>query len=503
MDNESETLSVQDTIHIATKLRNGFLNEKSKVFNIGSQIATPNHLRHLMDMLPKSVHLLSETDLNGKDKMHFKSVEHIISPSIINNLFHVPNSNATNMFLKIIGMAIDSFINKDLTPNERIYKIAYAAFFLRIWKCWIKNQKHLTLLKNFVSSNVNTCVEINFHSLILGYRRFRENPDINPFKPWLWSSQPCEKHFRLARSMTSTFHTKINFDTTDFIGHTKKIQFLQKSMASLEKNHDFPREVHRKLGAGNQISRVEILDDTEIEEIVLQSKDDLLKDLEQFQIFDVPENCWKELHISINESDENNDDETIEEFSKGPSSSEIFAENEEDIIHVHPELLNDIKHLNLPDYESYNKDDDIMKKSPFCKVTCNNKTYTLRKSTLLWIISSEATKISNDRLQRFIGEKFKTNVNIIPESYYAIFYEEGWYLGRVIRKVEDKWQIKFLQRNISDYIWPSRNDIQDIDADFIFFGPVKLMGNHPFNITKELYGSIQKSYKTLKRKLLE
>lgn len=235
---ESEPLSVQDTIHIATKLRNAFLNE-NKVYQIGNKVADPNHLRQLIGILPKSLHLLSESDLDGKDRMNFKSVEKIISSEVIFQLGKIRDSEATILFLKVIAATIDSYQNKNITPNERIYKISYSVFFFRILKAWIQNHSELKLSDNFISSNAYVCIELNFHSLIYGFWRYQKDPESNPFLPWLWSSQPCEKFFRSARSMTSTFQTKINFDTMDFIGHMKKIQFLEISMAALEHSHIF------------------------------------------------------------------------------------------------------------------------------------------------------------------------------------------------------------------------------------------------------------------------
>lgn len=274
---DNEPLCVQDTIHLATKLRNAFLNENKK-FQIGDKVANPNHLRQLIGMFPRSLHLLSLTDLDGKDRMNFQSVEKIISSKVILQLSKLKDTEATIIFLRSISEIIDSYQNRTITPNERIFKMAYSTFFFRILRAWVKAHDNLKLSESFISSNAYVCLELNFHALIIGFGRYQKDPEKNPFLPWLWSSQPCEKFFRMARSMTSTFHTKINFDTTDFIGHMKRIQFLQTSMATLESSHQFPREAHRKLGVGDSTIRIEPLSNEEISEIVLSAKDKIVTD---------------------------------------------------------------------------------------------------------------------------------------------------------------------------------------------------------------------------------
>lgn len=369
-------------------------------------------------------------------------------------------------------------------------------FFFRIWKSSIMEDESLRLMENFISSNANTCIELNFHSLLIGYQRFRNNPKSFPFKPWLWSSQPCEKYFRLSRSMTSTFHTKINFDTYEFMEHTKKIQYLQKSMASLEHNHKFPREAHRKLGEGEPMVKIEILEDCEIEEIVLNAQRQLVLDLKDVGVKNVPDNWWKDIQISNLDL---TDDQ--EHADKSSTNEQRYAENEADLIHVHPNFLEQVRSLNLPDYEKFNTTDEIMRKSRFCKVVFNSKEFILRKSTVLWMISPDTPKISNDRLSRFIGTKFSNNINIVKNSYYSVFYDEDWYIGRAIEEIENKWNIKFLNKNLSEYEWPRKDDIQIVEKCFIYFGPVKLIGSHPFTISKYCEENIKKIYKKWKQTL--
>lgn len=161
----------------------------------------------------------------------------------------------------------------------------------------------------------------------------------------------------------------------------------------------------------------------------------------------------------------------------------------EEILHIHPDLIKGVCNINIPDYSKYDEPD-------------NEKEFILHYNMQFKkIYSSDTNKISNDRLQRFVGVEAKTSINIILDSYYRI-YEEGWYIGRVIEKLEGKWRIKFFKR-LSDFRWPARDDIQEVCADFILFGPLKLLRNHPFNISKQSEEAIPKSYKRMKKLLYD
>lgn len=161
---------------------------------------------------------------------------------------------------------------------------------------------------------------------------------------------------------------------------------------------------------------------------------------------------------------------------------ENTIEDNEDIIHVHPEFVKEIKSLSLPDYAKFKLADEEMKASIFCKVHCNSKEFILSKSSLLWLLSTDVNKLSNDRGKRFLSEKINNNVTVVVESYYAVFYDESWYIGRILQQIGNEWKIKFLKKNLLDYVWPRSDDIQIVKKCFIFYGPIKMLGNLPFQI---------------------
>ncbi|KAF5281728.1 hypothetical protein FQR65_LT14568 [Abscondita terminalis] len=71
---EDCTSYVQDTVHIATKLRTRLLNSKVTL-KIGNFSATSKHLVQVIAEHSKDKHLLTTTDLKLEDKMNYKAAE--------------------------------------------------------------------------------------------------------------------------------------------------------------------------------------------------------------------------------------------------------------------------------------------------------------------------------------------------------------------------------------------------------------------------------------------
>lgn len=99
------------------------------------------------------------------------------------------------------------------------------------------------------------------------------------------------------------------------------------------------------------------------------------------------------------------------------------------------------------------------------------------------------------------SEKESTeNINILQESYYAVFFDRKLYIGRVLKcPWLGKVSLKFLH-NVGNnlYDWPSRDDIATVKQQYIFMGPLKLIGNGPFQI--ENHQKILKKFLNLKSK---
>lgn len=137
---------VQDMTHVATKLRNRGL-KTSIVLPLGNKQISFAHLKILLNStVPKSIHGLTISDIDPKDRQNYRSFEKITSERVRNALSeYVMDSEGTVKFLEKCHQITSSFMQYDLKPLERVYRIWNAVYFLRIWRSWINSTRTSTV----------------------------------------------------------------------------------------------------------------------------------------------------------------------------------------------------------------------------------------------------------------------------------------------------------------------------------------------------------------------
>lgn len=79
----------------------------------------------------------------------------------------------------------------------------------------------------------------------------------------------------------------------------------------------------------------------------------------------------------------------------------------------------------------------------------------------------------------------KTNSkNIESEKYYAVYYDKTFYIGRIIEVFENSAKIKFFKSELDIYKWAKETNIQIVQNEYLFFGPVTLIGTEPFHLSR-------------------
>ncbi|KZS10403.1 Uncharacterized protein APZ42_025134 [Daphnia magna] len=149
-------------------------------------IASPVHLQTLMNQHDKSRHLLKPEDLNVHCKMNYGSAERLGQLHVPQLLEYVEGSEATQFYLRLIYYSALSYVDQNLSLLERVYRMWYVVFSLRLWRYWITCDTAYTLAANFMTLNVYLCVEFNAHALVLMILSLKDNPEA--FKPWLCTS---------------------------------------------------------------------------------------------------------------------------------------------------------------------------------------------------------------------------------------------------------------------------------------------------------------------------
>ena len=158
--------------------------------------------------------------------MNFDAVARLCRPEVREALtVHIPGSEATCFYLKLMDYITSAFIEKNLLPLERVYRIWYAVFSLRYWRFWISLDKEYSMANNFISLNSYLCAEINAHSLILMILRLRRDGTPHLLLTWLYSSQPCEAFFKAIRSMSPVASTQTYCTFSEFMDRAAKVNF--------------------------------------------------------------------------------------------------------------------------------------------------------------------------------------------------------------------------------------------------------------------------------------
>lgn len=395
-ENKSNSLCVQDTIHILAKLRNRFL-KTTTVLPMGNKQVTLTHLKVLIKVASKDVHGLVLKDICPDDRQNYRAVEKIMEPRVLEALTkYVPDCEATIMYLKLMKEIASSYTDYHIPPLERLQRIWHAVYFLRIWRKSIteNNSKNNQLnsykiSQNFITSNAYVCVEINAQSMVNLIQKFRDEGKEEEFLITVFNSQICEKTFRQVRSMTTMNWTKINFSVLELTHLISRIELLNEVVYFKLKDVDikFPRIS----GQNEKQTIFQLPSDLEIRNAMDSALECALKDSLAFGIsMDEKEvrNCQlTDFDFSI----EHNDDDEIDEFSYFN-----FHENE-DISADLCDMLSE--NLCLKDYGSENI--TIDENSKFTQVYDKDGSLkTVRKSSLLWLLSNSKETVSSDRLQR-------------------------------------------------------------------------------------------------------
>lgn len=363
---------IQDTTHIATKLRNRLL-KPAIILPMGSSKVSITHLISLIEKVQKSDHGLCRSDVCVDDKMNYHSVEKIMDDRVIKSLqTQIENSEATVKYLKLCHDVTSCYLDPDLVPTERIFKMWNGLFFLRIWRKHISSSRTFTLQDNFISSNSYNCIEINARNLITLIKKFREENTPELFLPSLFDSQNCERTFRQLRSLGTTQYTKINFSIYELLHMIGRVE-AQNDIAYIKLANEpiiFPNKRDRQ----NVIPTLPT--DIEIEATILRAKQEAIRDAQGFGM---------------------NDFNEIDDFSIR-SNLQVNAEEHE--IYEEEDNNNELDENN--DDRSENEDDTDLEATAFTTIVDENGIKRIiRKSALVWSLTDPSATVSKDRTRRF------------------------------------------------------------------------------------------------------
>lgn len=317
----------------------------------------------------------------------------------------VADSEATIAYLEMCKHITSAYLEADLKPIERIYKIWYALYFIRSWRKWLVMQKGYSLGENFISNNAYTCVEINAHAMIEIIVKLRTIEQTNLFIPYLFASQPCEHIFRTMRSMGTINFTKINFTLNELFHLIARFEMINKITYS-NKNIKFARHHSENINENTSQAALpaEFPTDREILEVMINAR---AKALEKASEFGISLNVIDITNTELQFSRKNQAVSTIENML------ELFDDSLDD---TDEEITNSTPSTS---------DSQSNSESFIDVIDSDGLTKRVRKTTFLWMLSESNDKLSTDRLKRVHGSSSQDSSSACKKFKSIDYFTDG------------------------------------------------------------------------------
>ncbi|CAG9768534.1 unnamed protein product [Ceutorhynchus assimilis] len=528
---KNEECYVQDTIHILTNMRTRFLKPGINL-PIGKYTATSDHLRQLILKVSKDKHLLTDSDLRSEDKMNFASAEKMCNNLLTSNCYLCIEINAHALIKLILKLK-----SGELKPEMFSINI----FGSQACESLFRAARSMT-------STYSTIINFSIKDMLNRIERIKTTIDtINDLRgTFTFPREEKRLKDRLMKENLPREDEILNLDIKAII--EEALQNVIEDMRYFGLN---AKENDWKFMQVPLIKRKQNIGVTQ--ENVNMNEDDVEvgENCEENEIdHDVANtnNISDESNIVMNEVmdliSENISSEISNEDGEGDTleTGSINLKDFSGKVHVVSEKSPYIEVV-------IGKKTSIIKKSSYCwlldqsngrvstdrlkrfigstrkaprktpeKSASKNSEPTLKKtkqklpmdqasgtstdSSTDWDVmelddSDDLEEFSDEMLPCQSENLSETAVpEIHLENYYAVFYDQSWFIGRII---EDKgnayYKIKFLKAELDTFIWPRKEDIDTVYKDFIFYGPINLIGGGPFELKRADQVNIKSRYK--------
>lgn len=378
----------QDTPHNLTKLRNFFLKtlKNSKMLPFGKFFINAAHLMHLVTSVNKGLHGLTYTTLNSADRQNVDSAKSMCNVRVISTLQeYVEGSDGTVMYLKLMSNFYESFADPAMLPIDRIKKVWYSLFIIRIWRESIRSNSSLRLAENFLTSNCYSCLEMNAHSLVCVLVYLKESNQPSLFVPNQFNSQACETFYRQIRSLTSTNSTVANCSMNEILHRIKRIQILNDIGNDATSNFLFPRSL--KSGSANS------------NEFILPTRYEIIETINECRALAISD----AIRIGLIMQKKNQGSCRIQPYfnqrNQSKPSPSLTNKNEKTEA-IWSRTLTYLRTITLKNYAENFGARSVEPDSPYVDIPQCKGRIVVKKTSFCWLLRSDHVKLSSDRLER-------------------------------------------------------------------------------------------------------
>ena len=210
------TFPFQDMFHNAKKLRNNLTYTESRCLALGLDISIEESLvmrwDYVYKLIIKNPQLLQHCSLSGLNFTDKQDPSLVADVSCLYKYFLDAGYSALGMYLKCTHLLIEAFLDKSLTPEERIYKAYYTKSFFFQWSLVMGvNSCHFISYQTY--HDVCCCVDGLVLYLLTLMQLFPKAPVV----PFFLGSDSCEQVFAFIRiSRYSGRRTNLDADVLAF-----------------------------------------------------------------------------------------------------------------------------------------------------------------------------------------------------------------------------------------------------------------------------------------------
>jgi len=239
---------IQDTVHLANKLRNPLIDRSLLLGKFQVSLAP---LAAVLSSRTTSAQAEAQTGLRVRDlqpnRMDFRAAQRLFS---LGTIKYVESMQLTGLaiYLSLARDAFTAFLEPGLHPYTRIERIYYAYYFTEGWLLDLKRRPlaGAPVRELFITQNAYRSLRLNADALLAYswcYAAFPQFRRTTPFSPELLGSQACEEGFRDSRGDS---HGNVNFDFVEFLHSLNRANAEQIIKAiQLRNGMQFPARNHK------------------------------------------------------------------------------------------------------------------------------------------------------------------------------------------------------------------------------------------------------------------